>query len=206
MISGTVREVLSSGGYTYVLLEREGEKVWVAMPEAKMKVGEKVSLGPGVFMSNFKSNTLHRTFDSIIFSTGPAALPGSKDDASRKKTAAVSAEKISVDKAEGDNAYTVADLYRNSSKLDKKEVLVRGKVVKVSTQIMGKNWVHIQDGSGSADRGNNNLVVTIKDSPPSIGDIVIAKGVLTKDKDFGYGYKYDVILDNASVKKQEGVK
>jgi DNA replication initiation complex subunit (GINS family) len=109
-------------------------------------------------------------------------------------------ENIKVEKATGTNAYTVAEIFGKKSELDKKNVVVSGKVVKVSAGIMGKNWLHIQDGSGNAKDGNNDLVVTTQDIP-KVGDIVTANGTLYKDKDFGSGYKYDVIIEEATIKK-----
>jgi len=130
--------------------------------------------------------------DALAF--GNAASGGSKDG---KKQAA--SEPIKVEKAKGADAYTVSETYENAGKLDKKNVVVRGKVVKVSKGIMGKNWVHLRDGSGDPDKGTNDLVVTTQDDP-KIGDVVTAKGTLSKDKDLGSGYKYKVIVEKATVK------
>jgi hypothetical protein len=107
---------------------------------------------------------------------------------------------IKVEKAKGADAYTVSEIYEMAGKLDKKTVSVRGKVVKVSKGIMGKNWVHLQDGSGDAGTGTNNLVATTQDVP-KVGDVVTAKGTLYKDKDFGAGYLYKVIVEEATVKQ-----
>ena len=112
--------------------------------------------------------------------------------------AATAGGKIKVEKASGANAYTVSELFGKSAKLHKKKVVVRGQVVKVSANIMGKNWIHIQDGSGSAAKGTNNLVVTSGDIP-TVGDVVTVKGTLFKDKDFGGNYKYKVIIEDATV-------
>jgi hypothetical protein len=125
---------------------------------------------------------------------GNAASGGSK-----AAKAPATAEQIKVEKAKGADAYTVSETYENAGKLDKKTVVVRGKVVKVSKGIMGKNWVHLRDGSGDPEVGTNNLVFTTKDVP-NVGDVVTAKGTLYKDKDFGSGYKYRVIVEEATVK------
>lgn len=69
-LSGKVVETMNSGGYTYVSLENSGKKIWVAIPEAKVKVGQKVTCQPGMVMQNFTSKTLNRTFDNIVFSGG----------------------------------------------------------------------------------------------------------------------------------------
>ena len=110
------------------------------------------------------------------------------------------AEQIKVEKAKGADACTVSEAYEKAGKLDKKAVVVRGKVVKVSTGIMGKNWVHLREGSGDPGKGTNNLVVTTQDAP-KVGDVVTAKGTLHKDKDFGAGYLYKVIVEEATVKQ-----
>jgi hypothetical protein len=109
-------------------------------------------------------------------------------------------EQIKVEKAKGAGAYTVSEAHEKAGNLDKKTVVVRGKVVKVSKGIMGKNWVHLRDGSGDSGKGTNNLVVTTQDDP-KVGDVVTAKGTLYKDKDFGAGYKYKVIVEEATVKQ-----
>lgn len=91
---------------------------------------------------------------------------------------------------------TIAETYAEKANLVGKEVVVRGKVVKYNANIMGRNWVHIQDGSGTA--GSNDLTVTTND-PTAVGDVVVVKGTAATGKDFGAGYKYDVILENATL-------
>ena len=91
---------------------------------------------------------------------------------------------------------TVAEVYAEQNDLLGTVVKVRGKVVKFSAQIMGKNWVHIQDGTGSA--GTNDLTVTTADSA-KVGDIVLVSGKISLDKDFGSGYRYALILEDAKV-------
>ncbi len=92
--------------------------------------------------------------------------------------------------------YTVAELYSKMDELNGKEVTVRGKVVKYNGGIMGRNWIHVQDGTGG--RGTNDLTVTSHQSA-KVGDKVVATGILIKDKDFGSGYRYDVVLEKASI-------
>ena len=118
-----------------------------------------------------------------------------------KGTVVPAEEAIKVGKTSDSNAYTVAELYEKGDKLDNKNVLIRGKVVKVSVGIMGKNWLHIQDGTGDQKNNTHDLVVTTQDKP-SVGDVVTVNGILYKDKDFGSGYKYDVIVEQAHIKKE----
>ncbi len=209
-ISGKIAETMNSGGYTYLCIEKDGKKTWAAIPETKVTVGENISLPPGYEMVNFTSKTLNRTFEKVIFTTGPTSAQsphGASDKMSihggsmgSKSEETTTTENIKVEKATVPNAYTVAEIFGKKSELDKKSVVVSGKVVKVSAGIMGKNWLHIQDGSGNAKDGNNDLVVTTQDIS-KVGDIVTAQGTLFKDKDFGSGYKYDVIIEEASIKK-----
>lgn len=131
--------------------------------------------------------------DALVF--GNAANGGSEG-----AKAPATSEPIKVEKAKGADAYTVSETYEKAGKLDKKTVVVRGKVVKVSKGIMGKNWVHLRDGSGDSGKGTNNLVFTTQDVP-KVGDVVTAKGTLYKDKDFGAGYLYKVIVEEATVKQ-----
>lgn len=113
--------------------------------------------------------------------------------------AAEPAGPIKVEKAKGKEAYTVAEVFANGKELDGKTAVIRGKVVKVSRAIMGKNWIHLKDGSGDDAKGTGRLVVTSQDLP-AVGDVVTARGTLHKDKDFGAGYRYDMIMEDASVK------
>ncbi len=107
---------------------------------------------------------------------------------------------VKVEKATGPNAVTIVELYDNRSTLNKKDVELRAKVVKVMTGILGKNWLHVQDGSGSSQNGTHDIVVTTMELP-NVGDVVLINGVLFKDKDFGSGYKYDAIVEEARLTK-----
>lgn len=198
-LSGKVLETMASGGYTYLLIEKEGKKTWVAIPEAAVKVGSELTFRPGMEMRNFASKGLSRTFESIFFSEGLAVQPESTKGKSSKGSVVAPAEKVSVEKAAGPNAYTVAELHQQKGKLDGKKVTVRGKVTKVAAGIMGKNWVHLQDGSGEAKKGTHDLTITSQDLPAA-GEVVTASGTLRRNKDFGGGYKYEVIVEDGSLK------
>jgi hypothetical protein len=211
-LSGKVLQTMNAGGYSYVYIEQaDGKKVWVAVAQTPVSVGAQMSFKPGMEMGKFESKALKRTFDSIVFSDGvisgstasAVADPGKGQGASPGSSGSIAAksEKISVTKATGANAYTVESAYKNSSKLNKKTVVIHGQVVKVSGGIMGKNWIHIQDGSGSASKKNHNLVCTSVTDSADVGDVVTITGTLYKDKDFGSGYKYAVIVEEAKISK-----
>ena len=210
-LSGKVVETMSSGGYTYVLLEKNGKKTWVAVPQMAVTVGQELALQPGAEMGNFTSRSLKRTFDVIIFSGGPVmpqqastAPAGHQSEGTKgpgSKAAVASAEKgIKVEKATGPNAYTVGDIFAKGAELDKKTAVVRGKVVKVSEGIMGSNWIHLQDGTGDAGKKTHDLVVTTQELP-AVGDVVTMNGTVSINKDFGSGYKYNVIIEKASIQR-----
>lgn len=216
-LSGKVVETMNAGGYTYVCIEKRGKKTWVAVPESKVTVGEEMSFRPGQAMTNFTSKSLNRTFDVIVFSSGPGAAgpvagnqalppghaPVTTAAGSVSGSKAQTAPKdlnVKVEKATGANAYTVAEIYAKRIELNKKPVVVRGKVVKVSEGIMGRNWLHLQDGSGDQKKGTHNLVVTTEGTA-AIGDVVTITGKLSKDKDFGAGYLYKVIIEDAKIAK-----
>src|SRR6266581_4713648 len=193
-----------------------------AGPKIKVTVGQEIAFGAGIEMDNFPSKTLNRTFEKIFFSGGllkpQAANKNENEEAAKKAHGGKSleelkgkeapsiplkapvADNVKVEKATGPNAFTVAELYEKKDALDKQKVVIRGKVVKVSSGIMGKTWVHLRDGSGSAESKTNNLVVTTQDVP-DVGDVVTASGTMHKDKDFGAGYLYALIMEEASLLK-----
>lgn len=201
--TGKVLQVINGGGYTYVeLRKKSGDKVWIAVSAAEIPVGSEQSFNPGMVMPNFESKTLKRRFDSIIFTelaSPPSKGKGNKEVSGKSPGSKGNLSpdvKVKVKRAEGSNGYTIAELYKNKGKLHKKKIVVRGKVTKISAGIMGKNWIHLRDGSGSQATGDFNLVVTSK-SVPAEGIVVLATGTLYKNKDFGGGYKYEVIVEDA---------
>jgi hypothetical protein len=198
--SGKVVETMNSSGYTYINLEKDDKQAWVAVPEMEVEVGQEISLYPRAAMKNHQSKTLNRTFETIIFSPGPVEesgpLAGTDPHGGKKDFTSEVKEKI--EKASGTNGYTVAELYDKKSSLDKKSVVVRAKVVKVSPDIMQKNWIHIQDGSGDPGRGSHDIIALSTDLP-SVGDVVTVSGTLVNDKDIGGGYRFDVIIEEAKI-------
>lgn len=123
----------------------------------------------------------------------PVALGSSK--------AVVPLTEIKVDKAKGENAFTVAEIFAKAGSLNGKKVMVKGKVVKVSPGIMGKNWIHLQDGSGNPANKTHDLVITTAEVPDK-GEIVTAKGQLAANKDFGAGYQYAALVEDATFSRK----
>jgi hypothetical protein len=203
---GEVLETFDGGGYTYVRVGTPGGEVWAAGPQTPMAVGRRVSLDGGMVMTNFKSTSLDRTFAEIVFvsSFGAAEAAGGMDAELKQAHGNLTQGDPSVDlsgvaKAQG--GYTVAEIYGLGADKAGSRVIVRGKVVKVLTGIMGHNWLHIQDGSGDAAGGTNDLTVT-SDALASVGDTVVIDGLLAVNKDFGAGYFYKAIVEDAAVSKE----
>lgn len=227
-LEGTVVETFDSGGYTYLQLDTGHEKLWAAVGEMKIAVGDRVTLENGPVMSNFHSKTLDRTFPEIIFSGGcrvagaeqphggaeassfsqalqgeggmPKAPMGAEEVSGGSVKAITPAQEITVEKAEGDTGYRVEEVFAKAAELHGKKIKIRGKVVKVSPNIMGRNWLHLQDGSGSPMNNSHDLVITSHDGA-DVDAVILVEGVVAKDKDFGAGYFYPVIVEEAVISK-----
>jgi hypothetical protein len=202
--TGIVIETMNAGGYTYSNLKKNDMTDWVASPITSVNVGQEISFTGCMPMTNFHSKALNRTFPTIKFCSAvkgnaEAEPLKNKTTESKKVVAPTADEKLAIQATKGKDAQTVADCYAKSTELDKKTVEVRGKVMKVSNGIMGMTWAHLQDGTGSPAMNNNNLVVTMKENP-EVGSIITVSGTLAKNRDFGSGYKYKVIVEQAKIK------
>jgi hypothetical protein len=214
--------------YTYVRLDDgAGNEIWAAVPQTQLEIGEEISLKGGAVMTNFNSKTLNRTFESIIFASG--LVRGSENKTVRTagganggSSSAVQSEVgshgmssqssggstraivpftgVKVEKSTAQNGYTVGELFAEAVNLNEQKVTVKGRVVKISPNIMGKNWLHIQDGTGDPATNTHDLVVT-SSAVVEKGAILSLEGVLAADKDFGFGYRYDVLIEDAVVVK-----
>ncbi len=230
-VTGKVVETMDAAGYTYMQIENQMGKQWVAIPESKVAVGQTVTYVQGMVMSKFYSKSMDRTFESIIFSAGladqlpkmkevgksaPAQGDSSFEAAVMKENStgegaalapnpngsagaiAPMAAAVKVDKAAGPNGYTIEEIFAQGKELAGKTVRIRGQVVKINEAIMARNWVHLQDGTGNPMKNSHDLVVTTTDNVEE-GKPVTLEGVVAFEKDFGYGYKYTVIVENAKV-------
>lgn len=201
-LTGEVLESRDVDSYTYLLLKTTQGEVWAAVPTAKVAKGASVTIGGAMTMENFTSKTLKKTFDRIVFgqlAAAPAVKPAEVHGA-LAVPAAPKAKEAKISKASGPDARTVAEVVQGKSALKDKTVVVRGRVVKVNNGIMGKNWLHLQDGTGSAKDGTHDILVTTKDKA-AVGDVVDARGTVRTDVTVGAGYAYAVMMDNATVHK-----
>lgn len=215
-VSGTVLETMNGGAYTYVRLKTANGEAWAAVNQTTLARGAEITIGNAMWMENFESKTLNRKFDHILFGSlagganldamaAAAELPAGHPVTSSAAAASLSevADVLGdakVDKATGKDARTVAEVWAQRKELAGKEVVIRAKVVKFNPEIMGKNWIHLRDGSGSAEKGDNDITVTT-DAVVAKGDIVSVRGKIAIDRDFTSGYAYPVIIEEAKVIK-----
>jgi predicted heme/steroid binding protein len=197
------KEVL---GYDYLRVDQNGTERWVAIAKAPVKVGDTVGYDTRTIMKNFKSKRLGKVFDEIIFAN-EVYLPTKESVPSSMK--AMLADKIEAVEMEVDVKdfrekpfYTVEEIHRYRKQLNGKTVTVKAKVYKVSHNIMKRDWVHLGDGTGKEQKLTDDIVFTAPKANVKAGEEVIAKAKIIVDKDFGYGYFYKVMGENATFQKQ----
>lgn len=206
VLKGEVLEVKDVDNYTYLRLKTGDGETWAAVATAQVKKGAAVTIENAELMDNFESKTLKRTFPKIYFGSLARAGAMTSGAAVQMATAhsglakAEYAGDIKVPKATGPDARTVAEIVTKSAELKDKTVVVRARVVKYSASIMGKNWIHLRDGSGSAADSTQDVSATTQDQA-KVGDVLLVKGVVRKDKDFGSGYVYKVLIEEATLQK-----
>lgn len=187
----------NSGSYSYVLLKEDGKEFWAAVSARDIEIGGTYYYNDSFEMKNFHSKGLDKDFESIWFINDFYAEQAVEKQISKdlsQETPVVKTEEISVEAAEG--GHSLAYVFENKTELKDKSIIIKGQVVKFSPSIMGLNWIHIQDGTDF--NGLNDLTVTsAEDIRYKIGDIVTFKGILHLNKDFGSGYKYDFIVEEA---------
>ena len=204
--TGTVLETVNAGNYTYVRVDTGGEEIWAAATRFDVAVGEVVVVPLEMPMQDFHSESLDRTFPVVYFTSqimreGEGASPGVPAGHPQVTGAMTSSHEDSsqVEPVEpADGGVTVARVWTDTAKLDGSEIIVRGRVVKYNGGILGTNWIHLQDGTGSATDGTHDLTVTTLGTA-SVGDIVTATGTLVTNQDFGAGYTYAIMLKDAEV-------
>jgi hypothetical protein len=229
-ITGKVLERLDAPPYSYLRLETARGETWAAVPKTDVAQGTDVRIDAPMPMEGFESQTLGRKWEVVYFGTlagagapagAPAGMPpgtptgmppgmpppgmmppgGGSMAAQHAAAAAGPADvgDVKVARATGADARTVAEIWAQRAQLKEKTVTIRGKVVKFNENIMGKNWVHLRDGTGTAGK-DNDVTVTTADQA-AVGDVVTVKGTVRVDKDFGAGYAYPVIVEDARLTK-----
>lgn len=207
-----VTEVVQANAYSYLKVNENFNEKWFAVTKADIKVGDVYYYDSALEMTNFKSKDLDRTFDLVYFVNQISKTPlqqqqqtsqmmGGMAAAHSGKVETKKESTVTLEKA--NNEITIEQVFSKRSDYSSKEFEIRGVVVKVNPQVMGKNWVHIQDGT--SNNGNFDLTITTQDLP-EVGDEVTFKGKLTLDKDFGAGYSYKEIMEDATMTKKQSAK
>ncbi|MBN2237288.1 MAG: hypothetical protein JW729_06995 [Bacteroidales bacterium] len=200
--SFTVKETMQAGGYVYILGEANDQVKWYAISLQEVNVGDVFYYTDPLVMNDFYSKELDRPFDEILFlshvSKDANSLIQPTTRIMNKPSGKVITDQLElrIDKPEG--AISIAQLFENRDPYNGKKVMVRGQVVKFSPEIMNTNWIHLQDGT-SFD-GKYDLTIT-SGEVVSVGDVVTFEGKIALDKDFGYGYFYDILIEEATIIK-----
>ncbi|MHC1706620.1 MAG: hypothetical protein AB9842_03745 [Bacteroidales bacterium] len=202
-----VKEVLHTTSYTYLKVEEDTSLSWIAVPRMEASAGETYYSSGGMEMRNFASKELKRTFPLIYFMDFVSKTPEGtikKESPPKEKSSAgmpdhgmkskVAKARLSVEPAVG--GIRIAELFKNKEKYSGKTVKIRGQVIKYNERILGKNWVHIQDGTSYDDE--YDLVVTTT-KPLKVGDKITFKGTISLNKDFGSGYSFTVLMEDAEI-------
>ena len=206
-LTGVVKEHSDVSQYTYMRLATDAGEAWAAVYRAPVKDGDRVTVVRATELHKFHSREMGKDFETIWFGmlpgyeTAPAtsagAVPAAAKGTGPATGAPASAGTGGVARAAG--GMTIAEVASKGASLEGKQVTVAGNVVKENDGIMGRNWIHIQDGTGSAASKTNDLLVTT-DGTAKIGDAVVVTGLVKTKQDFGSGYAYDVMLEQASVR------
>jgi hypothetical protein len=194
------KDILQTSGYTYLLLTEDGKEYWAAVSRFEAEKGKTYYYKEGMEMTNFKSKELNRTFDNIQFIQDFSDQPLPEKKAVKLTTKG----RQTMEKIEGikvvpaPGAVKISDIFAAPASFSGKKIKVTGQVIKFSPEIMSKNWIHLQDGTEA--NGSFDLTITTLETV-EVGKVVTFEGVIAIDKDFGYGYKYDVLLEEAKIVK-----
>lgn len=199
-ITGVIAETMDTGNYTYIKVTSGGRDIWVATSQIEAKVGEQVTVPPGMLVMNFESPTLNRTFDEIYFvdtvHVGATTDEDSEESEDDDTAVAPVGTPATVTTTKPEGALTVAEIFTRRTELAGKKVTVHGKVTKFTEKVMGKNWVHVSDGT--ADGENRDVTLTTLDST-RVGEVITATGTVAIDEDFGYTYQYPVLIKDSTL-------
>ncbi len=203
-----VLEVLQANEYTYLRVNENDKELWMAVPKMEAQVNDTYYYEGGFPMTDFKSKDLNKTFKEVLFLEGVSKTPIVADKnmnmanphGNNQANQNVTPQKPNIEKKEvvvehNNGEITIAELFKNKDKYAGKTIKVKGKVVKFSPEIMSKNWIHLQDGTDF--EGKFDLTITTSSKDVKVDDIVTLEGIVSINKDFGYGYFYEVLLEDA---------
>jgi hypothetical protein len=194
-----VKAVEQVQNYTYLLVKGKGPEYWIAVSSTEIEVGEKITYQGGMLMEDFYSKELDRTFDQVLFldGFGDSQQAPSMDQAhGGTQGSKVSTEKLATSIEHEEGTVSIEELYRDPAAYEGRTIRVKGEVAKFNPEIMERNWIHIQDGSEF--EGKYDLTVTSEEQV-EVGQVITLEGILALNRDFGYGYSYELLLEKASI-------
>jgi hypothetical protein len=196
-----VQEVIQATSYTYLRVKDADKDFWIAINKRRVEPGATISFTGGLLMKNFESKDLQRTFETIYFVN---RITGDESSTTQQTMSMphqgkpeLDKKDVSIEPVEG--GITIGQLFADRDSYAGKTVLVKGVVTKVNRAIMDKNWVHLQDGT--SDANNFDITITTTDDV-KVGDVATFEGKITLKKDFGAGYYYEVIVEEAKLQAQ----
>jgi hypothetical protein len=195
---GKVIDKIPARGYTYLQVTENKEDFWIAVPTMEIEIGETVYFSRFMIMEDFKSDNIDKSFDQILFVEDARKSP-TPDEMKNIHSGVISGEKQEINIQPLTGGKTIQQIFSDKASLNGEIVKVKGQVVKFNKQIMKRNWIHIQDGTGSEKEFD--LVMT-SDQEVLVGDIIIAEGKVVVDKDFGAGYFFPVMIEDVKIEKE----
>ena len=190
-----VDEVLHTSRYTYLNVTEDGQQFWIAIPRKEVEKGGLYYYRGGLKKTNFKSVEHDRVFETVYLVSDVAKDPSLIGFAGVNPNADMPVDNVSGKMDPPPGGITLSELFANKEKYNGQTVRVRGKCVKLNNMIMNRNWIHIQDGTLEDDM---DLTVTTTENVP-LGAVVAFEGTIALNRDFGAGYKYEIIMENAQL-------
>ena len=185
---------LQADKYTYMEVEEDDATFWVAVSKMSVSVGDKFFYAGGLLKRDFYSREFDRNFETLYLVSRITPAPGNSSSTSGEKSKA-EVERVEIDVPS--DAVSLSALFANKQDYNGKTIKVKGQCIKINNQIMDRNWVHVEDGS-ELDGEKIDLTITTMEMVP-LGAVVVFEGVINLNKDFGAGYRYDIIMEDASV-------
>lgn len=189
-----VEEVLPTNRYIYIKVNEKGEEFWIATSKQEVMVGGEYTYTNALLKTNFESKEHNRVFDrlylvSALMPATASAVVSGQNGSTTKANTIIPGKEVVVE-----GSVRIKEIVENPQKYNGKTIQISGVCTKINPNIMGRNWIHLKDGS----KDDFDMVVTSNVDIP-VGHIVTFLGTLAVNKDFGAGYKYELILENAEI-------
>ncbi len=189
--------------YSVMEVNEKDSKYWISTSPIDVKVGDTLYYTDALKQMNFEVKELDKVFDELFLvndisktlNTNTQAMQG---EMKHPNTQTGFNSDIQIELPEG--AVSIANVFDNPDSYVGKVVKLKGKVTKFNEAILSTNWIHIQDGTGDKQKNNFDITITTKDAA-AVGDVIVIEGILNKDVDFGSGYKYNLIVQDATIKE-----